>query len=148
MTDATTHPVQILLVEDSDEDAELTMRALRKQNFANSVHRVIDGEEALDYFFSDKSRANGCQLPHVVLLDLKLPKVHGLEVLKRLKTDPLTRHVPVVILTSSKEDRDLEEAYRLGVNSYIVKPVEFEKFTRSIETFGMYWLLVNQPPNA
>lgn len=136
-------PYEIVLVEDSDEDAELTMRALKRRNFANTVHRMIDGAEALDYFFEDDGK--GKALPRVVLLDLKLPKVNGLEVLRRLKSDERTRSVPVVVLTSSKEDRDLEEAYQRGANSYIVKPVEFDKFMQAIETLGMYWMLVNQP---
>ena len=138
-------PYEIVLVEDSDEDAELTMRALKKRNFANTVHRIMDGAEALDYFFASDESGGVKSLPRVVLLDLKLPKVNGLEVLRRLKSDERTRAVPVVVLTSSKEDRDLEEAYRRGANSYIVKPVEFDKFMHAIETLGMYWMLVNQP---
>ena len=138
-------PYEIVLVEDSDEDAELTLRALKRQNFANTVHRLIDGAAAVDYFFGQDENGNANALPRVVLLDLKLPKVSGLEVLKRLKADERTHSVPVVVLTSSKEDRDLAEAYRLGANSYIVKPVEFDKFAQSIETLGMYWMLVNQP---
>lgn len=142
-------PYEIVLVEDSDEDAELTLRALRRQNFASSVHRAIDGSAALDYFFEvDVATGAPKSLPRVVLLDLKLPKVSGLEVLERLKGDTRTRNVPVVVLTSSKEDRDLAEAYRLGANSYIVKPVEFEKFAQAIETLGMYWMLVNQPQRS
>lgn len=141
-------PVEIVLVEDSDEDAELTLRALKRKNFANNVHREIDGAAALDYFFGDGDGENGDPnaLPRVVLLDLKLPKVSGLEVLRRLKGDPRTRAVPVVVLTSSKEDRDLEEAYRIGVNSYIVKPVEFDKFMHAVEALGLYWMLVNEAP--
>ena len=139
-------PYEIVLVEDSDEDAELTLRALKRRNFANTVHRIVDGAEALDYFFEHDEKGSAKALPRVVLLDLKLPKVNGLEVLRRLKGDDRTRSVPVVVLTSSKEDRDLEEAYRRGANSYIVKPVEFDRFMQSIETLGMYWMLVNQPP--
>jgi len=138
-------PYEIVLVEDSDEDAELTMRALKRRNFANTVRRIMDGAEALDYFFASNDGGAVKSLPRVVLLDLKLPKVNGLEVLQRLKNDERTRAVPVVVLTSSKEDRDLEEAYRRGANSYIVKPVEFDKFMQAIETLGMYWMLVNQP---
>ena len=138
-------PYEIVLVEDSDEDAELTLRALKRQNLANQVHRVIDGAAALDYFFPNES-ADPKALPRVVLLDLKLPKVSGLEVLQKLKSDERTHCVPVVVLTSSKEDRDLDEAYRLGANSYIVKPVEFDNFMQAIETLGIYWMLVNQPP--
>lgn len=141
-------PYEIILVEDSDEDAELTLRALKRQNLANTVHRVLDGAEAVDYFFGRDENGNSKALPRVVLLDLKLPKINGLEVLRRLKEDDRTHSVPVVVLTSSKEDRDLEEAYRLGANSYIVKPVEFDKFVQAIETLGMYWMLVNQPPRS
>ena len=139
-------PYEIILVEDSDEDAELTLRALKRQNFANTVHRLIDGAAALDYFFEQDANGNAKALPRVVLLDLKLPKINGLEVLRRLKDDDRTRAVPVVVLTAWKEARDLDEAYRLGANSYIVKPVEFDKFVQAIETLGMYWMLVNQPP--
>jgi two-component system, response regulator len=138
-------PVEIVLVEDSDEDAELTLRALKRQNLANNVRRAIDGAAALDYFFGHNDNGDANALPRVVLLDLKLPKVSGLEVLRRLKTDARTQSVPVVVLTSSKEDRDLEEAYRLGVNSYIVKPVDFDKFMQAIETLGSYWMLINEP---
>ena len=135
----------IVLVEDSDEDAELTMRALNRQNLANNVRRLSDGQQAIYYFFG--TPANGEQdVPRVVLLDLKLPMVNGLEILRRLKTEARTHNIPVVVLTSSKEDRDLEEAYRLGVNSYIVKPVEFDKFMGAVESVGLYWMLINQPP--
>lgn len=137
-------PVEVVLVEDSDEDAELTLRALKKQKLANAVHRAVDGADALSFFFPSGDGITTV-FPRVVLLDLKLPKVSGLDVLRRLKGDPRTQHVPVVVLTSSKEDRDLEEAYRLGANSYIVKPVEFDKFMRSVETLGLYWMLVNEP---
>lgn len=139
------NPCEIVLVEDSDEDAELTLRALKRRNFANAVHRLADGAAALDFFFHPDGPANAKPPPRVVLLDLKLPKVSGLDVLRRLKSEERTRTVPVIILTSSKEDRDLTEAYRLGANSYIVKPVEFDKFVQAIEAFGMYWMLVNQP---
>jgi two-component system response regulator len=140
--------VEILLVEDSDQDAELTIRALKKQNMANNVHRVEDGQQALHFLFatgpySDRNIANG---PKVVLLDLKLPKVDGLEVLRRVKADDRTKMIPVVVLTSSKEDRDMVESYKLGVNSYITKPVEFEKFLDAVKQFGLYWLLVNRIP--
>ncbi|MBX3208695.1 MAG: response regulator [Labilithrix sp.] len=138
-------PCEIVLVEDSDEDAELALRALKRQNLANGVHRLVDGAAALDFFFGD-STAPSRVPPRVVLLDLKLPKVSGLDVLRRLKSDERTRSVPVVVLTSSKEDRDLTEAYRLGANSYIVKPVEFANFAKAIETLGVYWMLVNEPP--
>ena len=138
--------VEILLVEDSDEDAELTMRTLKKQKLANQLHRVIDGAAALDFLFNKGEYAHrqGSAAPRVVLLDLKLPKVNGLEVLRKLKEHDETKSIPVVVLTSSKEDRDLKEAYALGVNSYIVKPVEFDKFVKAVEMLGMYWLLLNQ----
>ena len=135
----------IVLVEDSDEDAELTMRALKRQKLANNVRRLSDGQQAIDYFFGPGPDGNEPDLPKVVLLDLKLPMVNGLEILRRLKSEPRTRNIPVVVLTSSKEDRDLEEAYRLGVNSYIVKPVEFDKFMSAVESVGLYWMLINQP---
>lgn len=140
--------VEILLVEDSDEDAELTIRALKQRKLANDLFRVKDGAEALDFIFATGIYAgrNGQPKPRVILLDLKLPKVDGMEVLRRLKEDPSTRAIPVVMLTSSKEDRDLEAAYRLGVNSYIVKPVEFDKFVAAVETLGFYWALLNQNP--
>src|SRR5687768_7617409 len=135
-----TDPIDILLVEDSDEDAELTMRTLRKQGLANQLHRVIDGAAALDFLFNrgDYADRQGVAPPRVILLDLKLPKVTGLEVLRALKENAATKTIPVVVLTSSKEDRDLKEAYALGVNSYIVKPVEFEKFVKAVETLGLY----------
>lgn len=141
----TTGAGDIILVEDSDEDAELTLRALKRQKMANNVHRLSDGQQAIDYFFGKNTDGTENDLPRVVLLDLKLPMVNGLEILSRLKKEPRTHNVPVVILTSSKEDRDLEEAYRLGVNSYIVKPVEFEKFMSAVESLGLYWMLINQP---
>lgn len=134
-------PIQIVLVEDNDDDAELTMRALGRKRLANRVHRLSDGEAAIDYFF-----VNPGPRPQVILLDLKLPKVHGLEIVKRLKADPATSSIPVVIMTSSNEDRDLFEAYRNGANSYIVKPVAFDKFIDVVESLGFYWLAVNKPP--
>ncbi|MBX3233986.1 MAG: response regulator [Labilithrix sp.] len=133
----------IVLVEDSDEDAELTMRALKRQKLAHTVRRLSDGQQAVDYFFAEGD--GGWKTPpRVVLLDLKLPMVNGLEILRRLKMTERTHDIPVVVLTSSKEDRDLEEAYRLGANSYIVKPVEFDKFMHAVESLGMYWMLINQ----
>ena len=141
--------VEILLIEDNPNDAELAMRALKKNNLANNVIRVCDGEEALDYIFargpfkSDK-RLN---LPKLILLDLKLPKVDGLELLKIIKADPVTKLIPVVVLTSSAEESDMIESYRLGVNSYIVKPVDFDKFIESVRNIGFYWLLLNQQPD-
>jgi CheY-like chemotaxis protein len=140
--------VEVLLVEDSDQDAEMTLRALKKQNMANNVHRVEDGQEALHFLFATGpySNRNIKSGPRVVLLDLKLPKVDGLEVLKRVKSDERTQMIPIVVMTSSKEDRDMVESYKLGVNSYITKPVEFEKFLEAVRQFGLYWLLVNKIP--
>lgn len=144
----TGNPVEILLVEDDPNDAELTLRALRKNNVSNRIHVVRDGAEALEFIFG-KGAYNGRNLkegPRVILLDLKLPKVDGLEVLRQIKNDQQTRKVPVVILTSSKEERDIVEGYRLGVNSYIVKPVDFAQFTEAVRQLGLYWILLNQPP--
>jgi two-component system response regulator len=140
--------VEILLIEDNPNDLALTMRAFRKNNLANHIHVVRDGAEALEFIFctgayANRNIENG---PKVILLDLKLPLVDGLEVLRRIKADPRTQRIPVVVLTSSREERDIVESYQLGVNSYIVKPVDFEQFTASMRTLGMYWLLLNQPP--
>jgi len=142
--------VEILLVEDNPHDAELTLRALKKNNLANSITLVADGEEALDFIFARGaySERKVEQIPKVVILDLKLPKVDGLEVLRGMKGDPRTRVIPVVVLTSSKEESDIVESYRLGVNSYIVKPVDFDKFVAAVKDLGLYWLLLNQPPGA
>jgi len=142
------HQVEILLVEDNPTDAELTLRAFKARNFANQVFVARDGAEALDFFFGDGShplRDIGV-VPKVVLLDLKLPKVDGLEVLRRLKADEHTRTIPVVILTSSREEPDIAAAYRLGANSYIVKPVDFEAFARAVSEVGLYLMLLNEPP--
>jgi two-component system response regulator len=141
--------VEILLVEDNPGDAELAMRALKKNNLANNVIRVCDGEEALDYIFARgpfKSRER-LNIPKLILLDLKLPKIDGLEFLKIIKDDPITKLIPVVVLTSSIEESDMIESYRLGVNSYIVKPVDFDKFIESVRNIGFYWLLLNQQPD-
>ncbi|HLF94351.1 MAG TPA: response regulator [Planctomycetota bacterium] len=140
--------VEILLVEDNPQDAEMTLRALRKHNFANHVHHVKDGAEALAFLFAigAYSKRKMESSLKVVLLDLKLPKVDGLEVLKKIKSDDRTRTIPVVVLTSSKEGRDLAESYTLGANSYIVKPVEFEKFVEAVRQLGLYWLLMNKVP--
>ena len=142
--------VEVLLVEDNPHDAELALRALKKNNFANNVIVVGDGEEALDFIFargafSERKVENA---PKLVILDLKLPKVNGLEVLKTMKSDPRTRIIPVVVLTSSKEESDIIGSYHLGVNSYIVKPVDFDKFVESVRTLGFYWLLFNQAPKV
>lgn len=140
--------VEILLVEDNPHDAELTLRALRRNNLANHVHHVSDGEQALDFLFGRAAYAGRdlAQTPRVVILDLKLPKVDGLEVLRALKSNPATKTIPIVVLTSSREECDIIESYRLGVNSYIVKPVDFEKFLTAVRDLGMYWLLLNEPP--
>jgi CheY-like chemotaxis protein len=140
--------VEILLVEDNPYDAELTLNALKKYNLANKVFHVKDGAEALDFLFATNAYAgrNSANRPKVILLDLKLPMVNGLEVLKRLKSDEQMRLIPVVVLTSSREERDMIESYKLGVNSYIVKPVEFDGFIKAVSELGLYWLLLNQLP--
>lgn len=140
--------IEILLVEDSLEDLELTQRALRNANLGNHIHVVRDGAEALDFIFceGDYSGRKIEDTPKLILLDLKLPKVDGLEVLERIKGDERTKLIPVVVLTSSKEQADVVKSYQLGVNSYIVKPVNFEGFTSAVQDLGMYWLLINQPP--
>ncbi|HEU5466843.1 MAG TPA: response regulator [Gemmatimonadales bacterium] len=140
--------VEILLVEDSAEDAELTLRALKKHNLANRIHHAKDGVEALDFLFARGPHADQTTLRmlRVVLLDLKLPRVDGIEVLTRMRADPRTKLVPVVVLTSSREDPDISRCYALGVNSYIVKPVAFEEFIKVVSSLGLYWLLLNQPP--
>jgi len=139
--------VEILLVEDDPEDLELTIRALNDEHVCNRIQVARDGEEALDFLFcrgAHRERDPDCH-PKLILLDLKLPKVDGLEVLEQIKRDPRTRAVPVVILTSSKQEQDLVQGYRLGVNSYIQKPVDFDQFQSTIKQLGYYWLLVNQP---
>ena len=146
MTD--TEAVDILLVEDNPQDAELTIRALKKHSLANRLITVEDGAEALDFIFCRGKYAtrNNGHSPKVILLDLKLPKVSGLEGLRALKQDEKTRTIPVVVVTSSREDPDIKTAYSLGANSYVVKPVDFDAFAESVSTLGLYWLLVNQPP--
>ncbi len=137
--------VEILLVEDNPHDVELTLRALNKHHLANNVHVAKDGAEALDFLFTTGPFAG--ETPNqlkVILLDLKLPKVSGLEVLQKLKSDDRTKSIPVVVLTSSHEDRDIQECYNLGVNSYVVKPVEFDAFAKTVVDLGFYWLLVNK----
>jgi two-component system response regulator len=138
----------ILLVEDNPNDAELTLRALEKAHVANEIHVVRDGAEALEFLFGEGAYVGraGSALPRVVLLDLKLPKVDGLEVLRRLKSEDRTRKIPVVVLTSSREESDLVASYHLGANSYIVKPVDSDKFFEAVHEIGLYWLLLNEPP--
>ena len=135
--------VEILLVEDNPHDAELTLRALKKHQLANNVVHAADGAAALDMIFGENGFANPLK-PKVILLDLKLPKINGIEVLQRLKEDPRTKTIPVVVLTSSREDSDLSRCYELGVNSYIVKPVEFDAFVAAVAELGFYWLLLNE----
>lgn len=142
--------VELLLVEDSDTDAELCIRALKRHNLANRLEWVKDGAEALAFLFGTGSYAGRGREggPRVILLDLRLPKVDGLEVLRRVKTEERTRAIPIVVLTSSQEERDVVESYRLGVNSFISKPVEFETFAAVVAQLGLYWLVVNRPPPA
>jgi len=139
----TDRSLEILLVEDNPRDEELTLHSLRRHNVTNKIHVVRDGQEALDYLFGGETST-----PRVILLDLKLPKVDGLDVLRRVKGDDRTRDIPVVVLTSSREERDLAEAYKLGVNSYVVKPVNFERFADAVRQLGLYWLLLNEAPTS
>lgn len=144
----TSDVVELLLVEDNPQDLELTLRALKKANLANNIVVARDGEEALAFLFGSDGNAhrhfeNG---PRIIMLDLKLPKVDGIEVLQRIKADPHTQSIPVVVLTSSKEQIDVTESYKLGANSYIVKPVDFEGFAEAVRGLGFYWLLLNQSP--
>jgi len=144
------HSVDLLLVEDNANDAELTIQELKKNNMANNLIHVRDGEEALDFIFATGKYAGRNEIlprPKIVLLDIQMPKVNGIEVLQKMKSDSRTHSIPVVILTSSKEDPDIKKCYALGVNSYIIKPVNFESFAEAIKNLGFYWLLLNQPPN-
>jgi two-component system, response regulator len=142
----TTHEIEIILVEDNPDDAALTMRAFKTRNLFNRMVHLKNGQEAIDYIF------NGVEFggrkfdshPKVILLDLKMPKINGMEVLEKVKSDPETRTIPVVVLTSSAEDPDIKKCYELGANSYIVKPVEFENFSKTVVDLGMYWLVINQ----
>ncbi|MFB9844708.1 response regulator [Mucilaginibacter ginsenosidivorans] len=141
--------VEILLVEDNPHDAEMTIRALRKANLANRLIHVKDGAEALDFVFSRGtfSERSMHDKPKVILLDIKMPKVDGIEVLRQIKADENTRTIPVVIMTSSKEEQDIITSYDLGVNSYVVKPVDFEGFAKAVSELGFYWLITNQSPD-
>ena len=144
------HEVDILLVEDNGDDLELTLHALRREHLANNIFTVRDGEEALDFLFCSGSygQRKFDHPPRLVLLDLKLPKVSGLEVLKQVKEDPRTRSIPVVVLTSSKEERDLVDSYNFGANSYMQKPVDFDQFRQMVKSAGLYWMVINQYPLA
>jgi two-component system, response regulator len=143
-------PVEILIVEDNPNDSELTIRALKKSNLAKHIFVAENGEEALDFIFSQGkfSERDRSKTLKVIFLDLKLPKVSGLEVLKIVKSNESTRMLPVVIITSSKEDPDIQDAYALGANSYVVKPVDFDSFVKAVGATGLYWLLINVPPNV
>lgn len=140
--------VEVILVEDNQNDAELAIRALKKRNLGNRFTHLKNGQEALDYIFckGSYSERNINNYPKVILLDLKMPKVNGIEVLEQIKADERTKSIPVVVLTSSKEDPDIKKCYQLGVNSYIVKPVEFDTFVKAVSELGLYWLILNQPP--
>jgi two-component system response regulator len=141
------HEIEIILVEDNMDDAALVIRALKKNNLANKMVHLKDGAEALEFIFGingDSSLPN--KAPRVILLDLKMPKVNGMEVLEKVKSDPRTKMIPVVVLTSSAEDPDIKRCYDLGANSYIVKPVEFDNFTKAVSNLGLYWLILNHPP--
>jgi len=148
MIDSDPDAVEILLVEDNPTDAELTLHALKKSKLANKIQLARDGEEALDFIFCRNSFANRRidNGPRLILLDLKLPKVDGLQVLQAIKSDPRTQAIPIIVLTSSKEEQDLVRSYRLGVNSYIQKPVNFAEFQEVVRQLGMYWLIVNTKP--
>ena len=138
---------KILLVEDNPDDVELTLLAFKEYNLSNQIVVARDGQEALDILFPPEEKPEKSKLPDIILLDLKLPKVSGLEVLKEIKTHPETRIIPVIVLTTSNEDRDMRDSYRLGVNSYIRKPVKFDKFVEVIKQLGLYWILLNQIPS-
>jgi len=142
------HNIEILLVEDSLEDATLVIRSLKKSNLGNSLKHLSDGAEALEFIFASGkySGRNVDDKPKLILLDLKMPKVDGLQVLHAIKTDERTRSIPVVIMTSSREDKDLIESYKLGVNGFVIKPVSFDNFAKAVADLGMYWLMVNQSP--
>ncbi len=133
--------VDILLIEDNPDDAGLTIRTLKKNNLGNHLIHLEDGQDALDFIFNEENR-----MPKLILLDLKMPRVDGIEVLRKLKSDEKKRSIPVVVLTSSKEEKDIVEAYKLGVNAYIVKPVDFDQFVKAVTQVGLFWVVLNQPP--
>ena len=137
--------VDILIAEDNPNDLELALHGLKKYKLANKIHICRDGEEVLQFLFGDGGPQD---VPRLILLDLKMPKVDGLEVLRQIKGDPRTHAIPVVMMTSSREEQDVVESYRLGVNSYIVKPVDFDQFAEAVRQIGLYWMLLNQPPNV
>jgi len=141
--------LDILLVEDNPDDVEITLRAFQKHNFVDKFHVVRDGEEALEYLFGTEgaTQKSVCSNIRLILLDLKIPKIDGMEVLQRCKSDPRTKHIPVVVLTASREERDLTDTYNLGVNSYIVKPVDFSQFTETVRQLGLYWIGLNRIPS-
>ena len=139
--------VEILLVEDNPYEAELAIRGLKKHNFANNLHHIDDGAEALDFIFSrGKYQNQSIEAPKLILLDIKLPRIDGIEILRQIKANDKTRSIPVVVLTSSKENQDVKACYELGVNSYIVKPVDFDSFAKAVAELGMYWMLLNTAP--
>jgi len=142
-------PVEILLIEDNPSDIKLTLKALQKHSLANKVTVLKNGAEALDFLFAKGPYAdrNYKEIPKVIFLDLKLPLVDGIEVLRKIKSEEATKKIPVVVLTSSKESKDIDECYKLGVNSYVVKPLDFEKFLDSVSNLGLYWVLMNEPPS-
>lgn len=133
--------VEILLIDDNPDDAGLTIRTLKKNNLGNHLIHLEDGQDALDFLFNEENR-----MPKLILLDLKMPRVDGIEVLRKLKSDEKKRSIPVVVLTSSKEEKDIVEAYKLGVNAYIVKPVDFDQFVKAVTQVGLFWVVLNQPP--
>lgn len=134
--------IEIILVEDNPDDAKLTIRALKKGNLANNLLHLSDGEEVIQYLNQNKNN----NLPKLILLDLKMPKIDGLEVIQHLKKDAKLKSIPIVVLTSSKENKDIKKAYELGANAYIVKPVDFENFSQAVSEIGVFWLIINQPP--
>ncbi|MFC0773630.1 response regulator [Terrimonas alba] len=144
------NPIEILFIEDNPHEAELTIRSLKKNNLANALKHIDDGAEALDFIFARGIYADRefSPNPKLIILDLKLPKVDGLEILHQIKNHPKTQSIPVAVLTSSQEEKDIIESYKLGVNSYIVKPVNFESFSKAVADLGLYWMILNQSPNA